>query len=76
METTNGIITGSIAHEKNQVLASQYFADVNRPATRYHNNDIMRETFRIGTLRYRIEGGNPKSVNLPYFSELSTIPGT
>lgn len=74
VETTNGMITGDITHKKNQEIASQYYADVNRPATRYHNNDIMREIFKIGTLRYRIDGGNPKSVNLPYFSELSTIP--
>ena len=75
VETTNGMLTGEITHKKNQELASQYYADVNRPATRYHNNDIMREAFRIGTLRYRIDGGNPKSVNLPYFTELATIPG-
>ncbi|WP_313346369.1 hypothetical protein [Sedimentibacter sp.] len=62
-------------HDKTQVLASQYYADVNRPATRYHNDNIMREEFRIGKLEYNIVGGYPKSITLPYFSELSTIPG-
>lgn len=75
VETTSGMITGDMTYQENQELASKYYADVNRPATRYHNNDITRETFRIGTLEYSIEGGNPKSVNLPYFTELYSIPG-
>lgn len=74
-ETKYGMIEGDIVHRANQDLASQYYADVNRPARRYHNYDFYLESDKIGPIRYNFPGGYPRAVNLPYYRELSTIPG-
>lgn len=56
-------------------LEGEYWADVERPATRYANGDISREAFPLGAKKIYRDNVHKETIPLTYYGSLDTIPG-
>lgn len=55
--------------------ASQYFADVNRPALLYSNGNRTGEAYSVTTsIKYYFDGVVKKSISVPWYPTLGSLP--
>lgn len=66
---TDGVV------RKVSYMEGEYWADVERPATRYANGDISREAFPLGAKKIYRDNVHKETIPLDWFGSLDTIPG-
>ena len=74
----NGVTTVHVGQANNIAASSQYYANVNQPATRYHNGNITIMRYSVGDIWFRVQQTdgtwqNKGKIFYRYFEDLGSI---
>lgn len=56
-------------------IESDNFADIRKPVRAYYAGDLTLEKYKCGSMKIKYDGSTRETFSMPYYSEVTNIPG-